>query len=92
MTRRRTPDTTDPLPDDLPAVARPKDGDAAAALPRRFPVGTRLVVEGEPDPHGVLRIVQRYLVMPNGRRFDLPPRPGSDRRPRVARKRASAQG
>ncbi|MFD2182554.1 hypothetical protein [Rhodoplanes azumiensis] len=40
-------------------------------LPRRFPVGTRLVVEGEPDRHGTLRVVSRYLVMPNGRRYDL---------------------
>ncbi|MBK5959924.1 hypothetical protein CCR97_17190 [Rhodoplanes elegans] len=42
-------------------------------LPRRFPVGTRLVVEGEPDRHGTLRVVSRYLVMPNGRRYDLAP-------------------
>lgn len=42
-------------------------------LPRRFPVGTRLVVEGEPDRHGTLRVVSRYLVMPNGQRYDLAP-------------------
>lgn len=42
-------------------------------LPRRFPVGTRLVIEGEPDRHGALRVVSRYVVMPNGRRYDLMP-------------------
>lgn len=42
-------------------------------LPRRFPVGTRLVIEGEPDRHGALCVVSRYVVMPNGRRYDLMP-------------------
>jgi hypothetical protein len=46
-------------------------------LPRRFPVGTRLVIEGEPDRHGALRVVSRYVVMPNGRRYDLMPQAGA---------------
>ncbi|WP_146604387.1 hypothetical protein [Rhodoplanes roseus] len=66
-------------------------------LPRRFPVGTRLVVEGEPDRKGALRVVSRYVVMPNGQRYDLmpsadgpspqgpmPPRTGGARRRRQA--------
>jgi hypothetical protein len=40
-------------------------------LPSRFPVGTRLIVEGEPDKGGKLRIVSRYVVMPSGVRYDL---------------------
>jgi hypothetical protein len=40
-------------------------------LPARFPVGTRYIVEGEPGKGGKLRIVSRYVVMPNGVRYDL---------------------
>ena len=40
-------------------------------LPSRFPVGTRLIVEGEPGKGGKLRIVSRYVVMPSGVRYDL---------------------
>jgi hypothetical protein len=40
-------------------------------LPSRFPVGTRLIVEGEPGKGGKLRIVSRYVVMPSGERYDL---------------------
>lgn len=54
-------------------MGAPKD-----RLPRRFPVGTRFVVEGEPDRHGILRIVSRTVVMPSGRRYDLPAQPGAE--------------
>jgi hypothetical protein len=40
-------------------------------LPSRFPVGTRLIVEGEPGKGGELHIVSRYVVMPSGARYDL---------------------
>jgi hypothetical protein len=40
-------------------------------LPSRFPVGIRYILEGEPGTGGKLRIVSRYVVMPNGRRYDL---------------------
>jgi hypothetical protein len=40
-------------------------------LPSRFPVGTRYVIEGEPDRDGELRITSRYLVFPNGTHLDL---------------------
>jgi hypothetical protein len=36
-------------------------------LPRRFPVGTRYVIEGRGG-----RIRLRYLEFPNGRKVDLP--------------------
>jgi hypothetical protein len=40
-------------------------------LPTRFPVGTHYVVEGEPGTGGELQVVSRYVVMPNGVRYDL---------------------
>lgn len=44
---------------------------ATARLPSRFPAGTKFVVEGEDAADGALRIIQRYLVYPDGRRIDL---------------------
>jgi hypothetical protein len=40
-------------------------------LPRRFPVGTRYVLEGVPSEEGRLRVISRLLVLPNGEEFDL---------------------
>ena len=40
-------------------------------LPTRFPVGTRYIVEGTPSKGGKLQIVSRYVIMPNGLRYDL---------------------
>ncbi len=39
-------------------------------LPRRFPVGTRYVLEGVPAK-GRLRVISRLLLLPDGRQFDL---------------------
>jgi len=44
---------------------------ASGRLPRRFPVGTRYVLEGAPAEAGQLRVISRLLVLPNGRQFDL---------------------
>ncbi len=44
---------------------------AQPRLPARFPVGTRYIVEGKPGKGGELRIISRYVVMPNGVRYDL---------------------
>jgi hypothetical protein len=44
----------------------------ADRLPRRFPVGTRYVVEGRGGGEGRLRIHLRYLEFPDGRHVDLP--------------------
>lgn len=44
----------------------------SARLPRRFPVGTRYVVEGRTGAKGLFQVSARYVVLPNGRRFDLP--------------------
>jgi hypothetical protein len=44
---------------------------ARTRLPRRFPAGAKLVVEGEDAAGGGVRIVKRYLVYPDGRRINL---------------------
>ena len=44
----------------------------AVRLPRRFPVGTRYVVEGRGGPKR-LHVKSRYLEFPDGRHVDLPP-------------------
>lgn len=41
-------------------------------MPKRFPVGTRYVVEGRNGLKGVFQVSARYLLLPNGRRLDLP--------------------
>lgn len=41
-------------------------------LPRRFPVGTRYVVEGIPGDDGELTITSRRVVLPNGTVLPLP--------------------
>jgi hypothetical protein len=40
-------------------------------LPRRFPVGTRYVLEGVPAKGGQLQVISRRLVLPDGQQFDL---------------------
>jgi len=40
-------------------------------LPTRFPVGTRYVIEGEPNRDGQLQVTSRYVVLPNGTKLDL---------------------
>jgi hypothetical protein len=40
-------------------------------LPRRFPVGTRYVLEGVPSEEGRLRVISRLLVLPSGEEIDL---------------------
>lgn len=51
-------------------------------LPKRFPVGARYVVEGHSDAHDMLRVLSRYVLLPDGRRIDVPvdPRPAAKRR------------
>ena len=41
-------------------------------LPRRFPVGATYVVEGFGGAEGDLRVIARYVVLPGGRRIDVP--------------------
>jgi hypothetical protein len=42
-------------------------------LPRRFPVGAKYVVEGRSGDAGGLRVIARYIVLPSGRRINVPP-------------------
>jgi hypothetical protein len=44
---------------------------AARGLPRRFPAGTRYVIEGRRGKSGKLQIVSRQLILPNGQQIDL---------------------
>ena len=44
---------------------------AIGRLPRRFPVGTRYVLEGIPAKEGQLQVISRMVVLPNGQQFDL---------------------
>ena len=48
----------------------------SAPLPKRFPVGARYVVEGRGGENGHLRVVSRYVVLPGGRRINVPADPG----------------
>ena len=41
-------------------------------LPRRFPVGAKYVVEGYGGEEGNLRLIARYVVLPGGRRINVP--------------------
>ena len=46
----------------------------ASQLPSRFPVGTKFVIESRPARNGGSTIYSRYLELPDGRSFSLPPR------------------
>jgi len=41
-------------------------------VPRRFPVGATYVVEGFGGEQGHLRVISRYVVLPGGRRINVP--------------------
>lgn len=40
-------------------------------LPRRFPVGTKYVIEGQGGGEGRLRVSSRYIEFPDGRHLRL---------------------
>ena len=46
----------------------------ASELPSRFPVGTKFVIESRPARNGGPTVYSRYLELPDGRSFSLPPR------------------
>ena len=41
-------------------------------LPRRLPVGAKYVIEGYGGEKGNLRLIARYIVLPGGRRINVP--------------------
>ena len=46
----------------------------AKALPSRFPVGTKFVIEGRPAGDGEVQVFKRYIEFPDGRSLQLPAR------------------
>jgi hypothetical protein len=62
-------------------------------LPRRFPVGATYVIEGYGGEEGKLRVIARYVVLPTGRRINLPGDMSAPAAPRAMahRRRAAAK-
>ena len=62
-------------------------------LPRRFPVGTKYVVEGYGSEGVALRVIARYVVLPGGRRINVPADPAIPTPARVLsfRRRANSK-
>jgi hypothetical protein len=54
----------------MPETIEPKPN----RLPKAFPVGAVYVVEGKGGEHGRLKVSARYVVMPGGKRINVPPR------------------
>jgi len=44
----------------------------ASGLPRRFPVGAKYVVEGSRGEVENMRVIARYVLLPDGRRINVP--------------------
>jgi hypothetical protein len=62
-------------------------------LPRRLPVGATYVVEGFGGEEGQLRVIARYIVLPGGRRINVPAGASGAAAPRTLafRRRANAK-
>jgi hypothetical protein len=61
-------------------------------LPSRFPIGTKLIVEGPRGGEGQVQVYSRYLEFPDGTCLALPshaapPKPAHPRRDRRSRAR-----
>jgi hypothetical protein len=52
-------------------------------LPHRFPVGAKYVVEGYGGEQGPLRVIARYVLLPGGRRINVPADPALAAAPRA---------
>ncbi len=75
-----------------PTHRSPPRNRLSSPLPKRFPVGASYVVEGQGGEDGRLRVISRYVVLPGGRRINVPadlgpqaamgPQIGRDRRGR----------
>lgn len=44
-------------------------------LPSRFPIGTKLVIEGHSGGEGQVQVYSRYIEFPDGTFFPLPTHP-----------------
>jgi hypothetical protein len=49
-----------------------RNSSISAALPKRLPVGARYVVEGRGRKDGSFQVFSRYVVLPGGRRINVP--------------------
>ena len=64
----------------------------SSRLPSRFPIGTKLVIEGPRGAEGQVQVYSRYLEFPDGTCMALPSRaapqpvPTRQRRPRTRRR------
>jgi hypothetical protein len=56
-------------------------------LPKSFPVGAVYVVEGRGGDHGQLSVSARYVIMPGGKRIDVPAKPDAEAAAASARRR-----
>jgi hypothetical protein len=56
-------------------------------LPSRFPIGTKLVIEGRPAGAGEVQIFKRYIEFPDGTLVRLPKHPDKSRSPTRSRVR-----
>jgi hypothetical protein len=59
-------------------------------LPSRFPVGTKLVVEGRRAGEGQVQVFKRYIEFPDGTLVRLPLRPEKNRTSSLRRTRKTA--
>jgi hypothetical protein len=66
---------------------------APTRLPVRFPVGATYVVEGYGGEEGNFRVIARYVVLPGGRRINVPADLSSTPMPRALafRRRTNAK-
>ena len=51
----------------------------SSGLPSRFPVGTKLVIEGRPRGEGQVQVFKRYLEFPDGTFIRLPVHPVTEK-------------
>ncbi len=67
-------------------------GRSSCRLPQQFPIGATYVVEGYGGETGNLRVISRYVVLPDGRRINVPADMGLPVTPRrLARRRNRLQ-
>jgi hypothetical protein len=62
------------------------------ALPKCFPVGAKYVVEGRGGEDGDLQVVSRYVVLPTGRRINVPAELSQKQPVRVTSSRRQPRG
>lgn len=66
-------------------------GRVSNRLPQRFPVGAKYVVEGYGGGAGDLHVIARYVVLPGGRRINVPADVSRSTAPRALPFRPSSQ-